>query len=103
MNKGMAFPVLWFFLIFGSALCSLQLERASATSSVGRKTLVLYHADTGAIPAEPLMNFTDFPPGQASPTYANGMSILDTTPSGNSTYAGWISNVTATPGFPILD
>jgi hypothetical protein len=49
------------------------------------------------------MNFTDFPPGSASPTYANGGTAMDTTLSGNKTYAGWISNVTTTPGFPILD
>lgn len=103
MNKTFALPALCFFLIFGSALCSLNLKRASATSAIGGKTLVLYDADAGAIPAAPLMNFTDFPPGAASPTYANGVTVLDTTTSGNSTYAGWISNVTTTPGFPILD
>ncbi|MGZ9223661.1 MAG: choice-of-anchor Y domain-containing protein, partial [Anaerolineales bacterium] len=76
---------------------------ASATSAVGGKTLVLYDAAAGALPTAPLMNFTDFPPGAASPAYANGMTFLDTTTSGNSTYAGWISNVTTTPGFPTLD
>lgn len=70
MNKKIAFPALCLFLSFGSALCSLQLERASATSSVSGKTLILYDAVAGAIPVEPLMNFTDFPPGGASPTYA---------------------------------
>lgn len=103
MNKKFGLPALCFFLIFGSALCSLNLKRASATSAVGGKTLVLYDANAGAIPAAPLMNFTDFPPGAAPPTYANGVTVVDTTTSGNSTYAGWISNVTTTPGFPILD
>ncbi len=103
MSKKIALPALCFFLIFGSALCSLQLKGASATSSVGGKTLVLYDSDGRAIPAAPLMNFTDFPPGAASPTYANGVTVVDTTTSDNNTYAGWISNGTTTPGFPILD
>lgn len=104
MNKGMVFPALCFFVIFGSALCSpLPLEGASATSPIGGKTLVLYDAAAGTIPIKPLMNFTDFPPGMALPAYANGMTVLDTTTSGNDTYAGWISNVTTTPGFPTLD
>lgn len=103
MNKKMAFPAMCFVLIFGSALCSLYPKRASATSSVGGKTLILYEAVSGVIPAAPLMNHTDFPPGAASPTHADGMAVLDTTTSGNSTYAGWISNLTTTPGFPILD
>ena len=103
MNKKIALPAVCFFLIFGSALCSLNLKRASATSAVGGKTLILYDAAAGSIPAAPLMNFTDFPPGAAPPTYSNGVTVLDTTTSGNSTYAGWISNGTTTPGFPILD
>jgi len=103
MNKKIALPTLCFFLIFGSALCSLNLKRASATSAVGGKTLILYDAAAGSIPAAPLMNFTDFPPGAASPTYANGVTVLDTTTSGNTTYAGWISNGSTTSGFPVLD
>jgi len=103
MNKKIALPALCFFLIFGSALCSLQLKRASATSSVGGKTLILYDAAAGALPTAPLMNFTDFPPGAAPPAYANEVTVLDTNTSGNNIYAGWISNVTATSGFPILD
>ena len=103
MNKKMAFPAMCFVLIFGSALCSLYPKRASATSSVGGKTLILYEAVSGAIPAAPLMNYTDFPPGAASPTYIDGMAVLDTTTSGDNTYAGWISNGTTTPGFPILN
>lgn len=103
MNKKMAFPAMCFVLIFGSALCSLYPKRASATSSVGGKTLILYEAASGVIPAAPMMNYTDFPPGSAPPTYTDGMAVLDTTTSGDNTYAGWISNVTTTPGFPILD
>jgi hypothetical protein len=103
MNKKIAFPSLCFFLIFGNALCSLQLKYISATPSVSGKTVILYDAAAGAIPAAPLMNFTDFPPGSAPPTYIDGMAVLDTTTSGDNTYAGWISNGTATPGFPVLD
>src|SRR5215216_1765532 len=103
MNNKIVFPALCFFLIFGTALCSLSLKRASATSSIGGKTLVLYDAASGVMPAAPLMNFTDFPPGADSPTYTNKMAVLDTTASGSSTYAGWLSNAMATQGFPILD
>jgi len=103
MNKKFTFPALCFFLIFGTVLFSLNLKRAHATLSVGGKTLVLYDAASGAIPTAPLMNFTDFPTGAASPAYANGVTIMDTTTSGSSTYAGWISNGTTTTEFPILD
>ena len=103
MNKKIAFSILCFFLIFGSALYSQQLKRASATSPVSGKTLVLYDVATGTIPGKPLMNFTDFPPGAAIPTYSNKVTVLDTTTSGNNTYAGWLSNATTTTGFPILD
>ena len=103
MNNKIAFPALCFFLIFGTALFSLNLKRARATPSVDGKTLVLYDAASGAIPTAPLMNFTDFPTGAASPAYANGVTIMDTTTSGSSTYGGWISNGTTTTEFPILD
>jgi hypothetical protein len=103
MNKKIAFPILCFFLIFGSALCSLDLKPASATPSVSGKTLVLYDSGSGAIPAAPLINFTDFPPGAALPLYTNGATVLDTTTSGGDTYAGWVSNATTTLEFPILD
>ncbi len=49
------------------------------------------------------MSFTDFPPGAASLTYADHASILDTSPSGSDTFAGWISGQAITPEFPILD
>jgi hypothetical protein len=103
MNKKTALFVVVFFSFFGSVLFSLNPERAGAISWVGGETLVLYDAALGAIPAAPLMNFSDFPPGAAAPKYENGMTIMDTVTPGNSTYAGWISNVTATSGFPILD
>jgi hypothetical protein len=103
MNKKIAIPTLCFFLIFGGALCAFSLNQANPTSTVSGKTLVLYDAASGIIPAPPLINFTDFPPGAATPVYTNGVTVLDTTVSGNSTYAGWISNGTTTSGFPILD
>ena len=49
------------------------------------------------------MNFTDFPPGTASPIYSNGVTVVDTTISGLGTYAGWTSIGATTPSFPILD
>ena len=56
MNKKTAFPAICFFLIFGTALCSLHLKRASATSSVGGKTLILYDTALGPIlPFKPSM------------------------------------------------
>jgi len=103
MNKKIAFPALCFFLIFGTAIFSLNLKRARATPSEGGKTLVLYDADLGTIPSAPLMNFGAFPTAATAPIYENRVTLLDTTTSGNSTYAGWISNAAATQGFPILD
>ena len=103
MNKKIAFPALCFFLIFGTAIFSLNLKRARATPSEGGKTLVLYDADLGTIPSAPLMNFASFPTAATAPIYENRVTLLDTTTSGNSTYAGWISNASATQGFPILD
>ncbi|MGB7873379.1 MAG: hypothetical protein WBL25_03270 [Anaerolineales bacterium] len=103
MKKIFVFPGLCIFLIFGSIFHSLTLEVARAAPARGEKTLVLYDAATGTVPGAPLMNFTDFPPGVASPSYSNIATVLDTTASGRDTYAGWISNGTNTPGFPILD
>ena len=103
MKKKLAFPVLCFFLILIIALFSFNLEDASAAPSAGGKTLVLYDAASGTVPDTPLLNFTDFPPGTAPPTYSNGVTVLDTTLSGRETYGGWTSNGAMTPGFPILD
>jgi len=49
------------------------------------------------------MNFIDFPPGAAPPIYENAATLLDTSTSGNETYAGWVSNAGSTHGFPLLD
>jgi len=103
MNKKISFSAICFLLIFGTALFSLNLKRASATQASGEKTLILYDAASGETPDAQLMSFFDFPPGDIIQTYENGSTTLDTTTSGNSTYAGWISNATNTLGFPSLN
>jgi len=103
MNKKIGFSTICFLLIFGTALFSLNLKRVSAIQTSGQKTLTLYDAKAGATPDTKIMSFFDFPPGDIIQTYENGSTILDTTTSGNSTYAGWISNATNTLGFPNLD
>ena len=103
MNKKIAFSTLCLILVFGTALFSLNPKHASATQANGEKTLILYDAISGAIPDAKMMSFFDFPPGDIVQTYENGSTILDTTKSGNSTYAGWISNATNTLGFPSLN
>jgi hypothetical protein len=103
MNKKIIFPGLCSFLTLGSAFHSLDLKGIGAAPYVGGKTLVLYDAAGGTIPSAPLMSFTDFPPGAALPTYSDGATVMDTTTSGQDSYAGWISNGATTSGFPILD
>jgi len=103
MNKKISFSAICFLLIFGTALFSLNLKRASATQAIEGKTLILYDAKSGITPDTKMMNFFDFPPGDIIQIYENGSTVLDTTTSGNSTYAGWISNATNTLGFPRLD
>ena len=90
-------------MLFGTALFSLNLKRVSATQAGGQRTLILYDATSGTIPAAQMMSFFDFPPGNILQTYENGSTTLDTTKSGNDTYAGWTSNVASTPGFPSLE
>jgi hypothetical protein len=103
MNNKFGFLLLCSILIFGTALFSLDSNHVNAVSQVGQKTLVLYDSDSGAIPAAQLMNFVDFPPGAATPTYENTATVLDTTTSGKETYAGWVSNAGSTPEFPLLN
>src|SRR4026207_1510161 len=103
MNKKIAFSTLCLILVLGTALFSLNPKHASATQASGEKTLILYDAASGRIPDARMMSFFDFPPGDIIQTYENGSTTLDTTTSGNSTYAGWISNATNTLGFPSLD
>ena len=103
MNKRLGFSVICLILIFGTALFSLNLKRASATRAIGGKTLILYDAKSGVTPDTKMMSFFDFPPGDIIQTYESGSTTLDTTRSGNNTYAGWISNEANTLGFPRLD
>jgi len=102
MNKKFGFSIICFLILFEAALFSLNLKRVSATQAGGQRTLILYDAASGAIPAAQLMSFFDFPPGDIIQTYENGSTTLDTTKSGNDTYAGWTSNAASTPGFPNL-
>ena len=103
MNKKITISTLCLMLVFGTVLFSLNLKRVSATQAGGQRALILYDAASGAIPTAQMMSFFDFPPGDIIQTYENGSTMLDTTTSGNSTYAGWISNATNTLGFPSLD
>ena len=103
MNKKITFSTLCFILIFGTALFTLNLKGASAIQAIGGKTLILYDAKSGVTPDTKMMSFFDFPPGDIIQTYESGSTTLDTTKSGNSTYAGWISNATNTLGFPSLN
>lgn len=97
------FPILVVLFITGSVATIPGLRHVRAAPSAAISTLVLYDAALGAIPAAPLVGFTDFPPGAATPIYADGVTILDTTSAGSDTYAGWVTNGAATPGFPSLD
>ena len=103
MNRNTFISFLSFFLILGSILYSLNPKGANAASLIGEEMLVLYDAASGAIPGAPLLSFIDFPTGTALPTYAGGVTVMDTTTAGSDTYAGWIANGETTPGFPILD
>jgi hypothetical protein len=104
MNKKFGLSAICLILIFGTTLFSSNgLKRASATQAIDGKTLILYDSKSGVTPDTNMMSFFDFPPGNAIPIYENGSTLLDTTTAGNSTYAGWTSNATNTPGFPSLD
>lgn len=103
MKIKIGFPLLGFVLIFAMVLFSLGFKNANAISQVGPKTLILYDAASGAVPTTQLMNFIDFPPGAATPIYENAATILDTTKSGNETYAGWVATAESIAGFPLLD
>jgi len=103
MNKRLVFSIICLVLLFVTALFSLNLKRVSASQASGEKTLILYDAASGAIPVAQMMNFFGFPSSEAVPKYENGATVLDTTTSGNDTYAGWVSNEATTVGFPILD
>jgi hypothetical protein len=103
MNKRLFIPSLLILLTIGSILYSYVLKDAQALSPGNENTLVLYDAASGVVPSETLMDFTDFPPGAASLSYSDGATALDTSLSGNDTFAGWVSGQALTPGFPSLD
>ncbi|HVF26541.1 MAG TPA: hypothetical protein VNA23_11660 [Anaerolineales bacterium] len=81
----------------------MNLKHVSATQAVGQRTPILYDAASGANPAGQIMSLFDFPPGEIIQTFGDGHTTLNTTKSGNSTYAGWTSNAANTPGFPSLN
>ena len=97
------FPTVSLFLIFASALYSLDLKSVNAAASAVEKTLLLYDSASGTIPSAPLMNFIDVPAGAALPSYSDGVTVMDTTTVGKDTYAGWISTGAAIPEIPIMD
>jgi hypothetical protein len=102
MKNKVIFPILYVWIV--SIVFSFHsLGPARAAPSVGATTLVLYDAASGTPPEAPQMSFTDFPPGAAAPSYGDGATTLDTSAAGTETYAGWVSNGAATPGFPSLD
>jgi hypothetical protein len=103
MNKGFFLRSVFLLSILGSTLYISPVQNARATFLAQGNTLVLYDATSGAIPSGTLMAFTDFPPGAASLTYSDNASILNTSPSGSDTFAGWISGQATTPAFPTLD
>lgn len=102
MTKKIGTSAICFLLLYGLTLFSLNLKHVGATQAGGQRTLILYDAASGAIPSAQMMSFFDFPPGDIIQTYENGSTTLDTTKSGNDTYAGWTSNAASTPGFPSL-
>jgi hypothetical protein len=102
MTKKIRFSIICFLLLYGITFFSLNMENVGATQAGVQRTLLLYDGDSGAIPDAQMMSFFDFPPGDTIQTYENSSTTLDTTKSGNDTYAGWTSNAASTPGFPNL-
>jgi hypothetical protein len=104
MNKRGFVPCLFLMLFLVGTLYTLNTTNVRAAASfAGPKTLVLYDVASGGIPSETLMDFTDFPPGAASLTYSDGATVMDTSPSGMETFAGWVSGQAITPEFPVLN
>lgn len=103
-----AFPKILFstislFLIFGDVLLFLDLKGVNAAASAAEKTLLLYDSASGAIPSAPLMNFIDVPAGATLLTYSDGVTVMDSTAAGKTTYAGWLSSGATISEFPRLD
>ena len=103
MNRSFIVRALCGFFFAGMSLYWFALKGVDAAALAGQRTLVLYDAGAGALPAAPLMGFTDFPPGAAMPAFSEGTAFLDTAAVGSETYAGWVTSGAATPGFPVLD
>ncbi|GAB4578514.1 MAG: hypothetical protein Fur0022_12490 [Anaerolineales bacterium] len=72
-----------------------------ANPPAGNFTLLLYDAATGTVPQAPWMNFASVPPG-ITPVFQGSSTLLDTL-ANNNIYAGWVSEGTLTPDFPILN
>jgi hypothetical protein len=102
MNKRILIPSS-FLVILASALSSSPFKVVRAVSLADVKTLILYDGASGQIPDTSLMHFTDFPPGGASITYSDGVTVMDTTVTSRETFAGWVASQSTTPGFPLLD
>ena len=102
MKLKIILPVLAACLLLTLLRTPSKIKPARANTALGGTTLELYDASSGTIPQTPLMNFLDFPTGSAPPSFQGGATVLDTTAL-NSIYAGWFSEGTTTPGFPILD
>lgn len=91
------------FLMLGTVFYLPHFLEKQSTSFADGKTLILYDAASGDIPASSLLPFTAFPSDAASLHYSDGVTIMDSTVSGNDGYAGWIASQATSAGFPILD
>ncbi|MFT3894995.1 MAG: hypothetical protein QM730_25500 [Anaerolineales bacterium] len=102
MNKKL---IVWAAILLGLfvPVFSVGAGSPSPFPIAAPKSLVLYDASSGTLPDSSLMSFADFPFGNISPTYAGDAAILDTTVSGNDSFAGWVSSIATTVGFPVLD
>jgi hypothetical protein len=96
------FRTISLFLIFGSASHFLKPKGVNAAANALEKTLILYDATSGAIPSSPLMSFLDVPSNAAAPIFLDGVTVMDTTTAGMSTYAGWVSTGASLAEFPLL-
>ena len=100
MNKKIFFCGAILFGLFTGSYRDIKVAQAAPMIT---KSLVLYDASSGKIPDSSLMSFADFPFGNISPVYDENATIMDTTISGNESFAGWVSSAATTLGFPILD
>ena len=91
------------FLILGTVFYLPHLLEKQSASLADGKTLILYDAASGNIPDSSLLPFTAFPSDAASLHYSDGVTIMDSTISGNDGYAGWIASQATSAGVPTLD